>query len=64
MDCENIVLSPKEIQNLLFYLEIVPSDRYICITRNIDTDKIYVSNCGEYGWDRSEEIEITSDAIS
>lgn len=61
MDCENIVLSPKEIQNLLDCIDIIPSDHYICISRNIDNDRIYVENLGKDGREEGNELEITED---
>lgn len=59
MDFEYIVLNPKEIQNLLDCLEIIPSDHYICISRNIDNNRIYIENLGKDGREEGNEIEIT-----
>ena len=59
MDCENIVLSPKEVQNLLDCLEIIPSNHYICISRNIDNNRIYVEDLGKDGREEGNEMEIT-----
>ena len=61
MDFEYIVLSPKEVQNLLDCIDIIPSDHYICISRNIDNDKIYVENLGKDGKKEGNELEITED---
>jgi hypothetical protein len=61
MDFEYIVLSPKEVQNLLDCIDIIPSDHYICISRNIDNDKIYVENLGKDGRKEGNELEITED---
>lgn len=59
MDIDRIGLSPKEVQNLLDCIDIIPSDHYICISRNIDNNKIYVCDCGKDGWSYGEELEIT-----
>jgi hypothetical protein len=61
MDFEYIVLSPKEVQNLLDCIDIIPSDHYICISRNIDNDRIYVENLGKDGRKEGNELEITED---
>lgn len=42
MDFDRIVLSPKEVQNLLDCIDVIPSNHYMCISRNIDNDRIYV----------------------
>ena len=31
----------------------------MCISRNIDTGKIFVYDCGKDGWDYGQELEIT-----
>ena len=59
MDYEDIVLSPKEVQNLLDCLEIIPSNHYICISRNIDNNRIYVEDLGKDGREEGNELEIT-----
>ena len=59
MDCDRIVLTPRQVQKLLDWIEIIPSEHHICISRNIDTNKIYISDCGKDGWDEGEELEIT-----
>ena len=61
MDFDRIVLSPKEVQNLLDCIDIIPSDHYICISRNIDNDRIYVENLGKDGREEGNELEITED---
>ena len=61
MDFNHIVLSPKEVQNLLDCIDIIPSDHYICISRNIDNDRIYVENLGKDGREKGNELEITED---
>ena len=61
MDFDHIVLSPKEVQNLLDCIDIIPSDHYICISRNIDNDRIYVENLGKDGREKGNELEITED---
>lgn len=61
MDFDHIVLSPKEVQNLLDCIDIIPSDHYICISRNIDNDRIYVENLGKDGREEGNELEITED---
>lgn len=58
MDCDRIVLTPGQVQKLLDWIEIIPSEHYICISRNIDTDKIYISDCGKDGWYEGEEWEV------
>lgn len=63
MDCENIGLSPKEVQNLLDCLEIIPSNHYICISRNIDNNRIYVEDLGKDGREEGNEMEITGHEI-
>lgn len=59
MDFDYIGLSPKEVQNLLDCLEIIPSNHYICISRNIDNNKIYVEDLGKDGREEGNEMEIT-----
>lgn len=59
MDFDHIGLSPKEVQNLLDCLEIIPSNHYICISRNIDNNRIYVEDLGEDGREEGNEMEIT-----
>lgn len=59
MDFEYIVLSPKEVQNLLDCIEITPSNHYICISKNIDNDRIYVKDLGKDGREDGNELEIT-----
>lgn len=59
MDYDYIVLTPKEVQNLLDCLDIIPSNHYICISRNIDNDRIYVSDLGKDGREEGNELEIT-----
>lgn len=63
MDFEYIGLSPKEVQNLLNCLEIIPSNHYICISRNIDNNRIYVEDLGKDGREEGNEMEITSREI-
>lgn len=59
MDFEYIVLGPKEVQNLLACINIIPSNPYICISRNIDNYRIYVEDLGTDGKEEGNEIEIT-----
>ena len=59
MDFDYIGLSPKEVQNLLDCLEIIPSNHYICISRDIDNNRIYVEDLGKDGREEGNEIEIT-----
>ena len=59
MNFEHIVLSPKEVQNLLDCIDIIPSDHYICISRNINNNRIYVEDLGKDGREDGNEIEIT-----
>ena len=59
MDFEYIVLSPKEVQNLLDCIDIIPSNHYMCISRNIDNDRIYVEDLGKDGMEEGNELEIT-----
>ena len=59
MDCEYIVLSPKEVQNLLDCIDIIPSNHYMCISRNINNEKIYVRDLGKDGIEEGDELEIT-----
>lgn len=63
MDFDYIALSPKEVQNLLDCLETIPSDHYICISRNIDNNRIYVEDLGKDGREEGNEMEITSREI-
>lgn len=56
MDYIDITLSPKEIQNLLDCIDIIPSNHYMYIRKNIDNNKVYVSDCT---WDEGAELEIT-----
>lgn len=59
MDCEYIVLTPKEVQNLLDCLDIIPSNHHICISRNINNERIYVTDLGKDGREEGNELEIT-----
>ena len=59
MDCEYIVLSPEEVQNLLDCIDIIPSNHYMCISRNINNEKIYVKDLGKDGMEEGDELEIT-----
>lgn len=59
MDYIEICLSPKEIQKFLDCLDIIPSNHYICIYKNIDNDKIYISDCGKDCKKEDELLEIT-----
>jgi hypothetical protein len=59
MDVDRIMLNPKEIQNLLDCIDIIPSNHHVCIIRNIDTNKKYVCDCGRDGWSYGEELNIT-----
>lgn len=59
MDCEYIVLSPKEVQNLLDCIDIIPSNHYMCISRNINNDRIYVRDLGKDGEEEGDELEIS-----
>ena len=59
MDLEYIILSPKEVQNLLDCLDIIPSNHYICISRNINNDRIYVKDLGKDGRKEGNELEIS-----
>ena len=59
MNVDRIMLSPKEVQNLLDCMDIIPSNHYMCISINIDTDKKYVCDCGRDGWECGQELEIT-----
>lgn len=59
MDFDYIVLNPKEVQNLLDCIDIIPSNHYICISRNIDNDRIYVEDLGKDGREEGDELEIT-----
>ena len=59
MDLEYIILSPKEVQNLLDCLDIIPSNHYMCISRNINNEKIYVKDLGKDGMEEGDELEIT-----
>lgn len=59
MDCEYIVLSPEEVQNLLDCIDIIPSNHYMCISRNINNEKIYVRDLGKDGMEEGDELEIT-----
>ena len=63
MDFDYIGLSPKEVQNLLDCLEIIPSNHYICISRNIDNNRIYVEDLGKDGREEGNEMEITNREI-
>lgn len=60
-DCVGIKLSPKEIQNLLDCIDIIPSNHYICISMNIDNDRIYVEDLGKDGRGEECKLEITED---
>jgi hypothetical protein len=60
-DCVGIKLSPKEIQNLLDCIDIIPSNHYIYIFVNIDNDRIYVGDLGKDGREEGNELEITED---
>ena len=59
MDIISIVLTPKEVQNLLDCIEIIPSNHYICISENIDNNRIYVEDLGKDGREEGNELEIT-----
>lgn len=59
MDFEYIVLSPKEVQNLLDCIDVIPSNHYMCISRNIDNDRIYVRDLGKDRGEEGNEIEIS-----
>lgn len=61
MDCISIVLSPKEVQNLLDCIDIIPSNHYICISMNINNNRIYVENLGKDGKEEECKLEITED---
>ena len=56
---EKIILNPKEVQNLLDCIDIIPSNHYMCIGRNIDTNEKFVCDCGKDGWSYGEELDIT-----
>lgn len=58
MDCDRIVLTPGQIQKLLDWIEIIPTEHFICISRNVDTNKVYISDCGKTGLDYGEELEV------
>lgn len=58
-DFYDIVLSPKEVQNLLDCIDVIPSNHFICIEKDIDTEKIYVVDCGKDCNDENEGLEIT-----
>ena len=59
MNVDRIMLNPKEVQNLLDCMDIIPSNHYMYISINIDTDKKYVCDCGRDGWECGQELEIT-----
>lgn len=59
MNTDKIILGPKEVQNLLDCIDIIPSNHYMCIIRNTDTGKIFISDCGKDGWSYGQELEIT-----
>lgn len=59
MDLEYIILSPKEVQNLLDCIDIIPSNHYMCISRNINNDRIYVRDLGKDGEEEGDELEIS-----
>ena len=59
MNTDKIILDPKEVQNLLDCIDIIPSNHYMCIIRNTDTGKIFICDCGKEGWDYGQELEIT-----
>jgi len=61
MDCISITLSPKEIQNLLDCIDIIPSNHYICISMNIDNNRICIEDLGKDGREKVYELEITED---
>lgn len=61
MDCVSIVLSPKEVQNLLDCIDIIPSNHYICISMNIDNNRIYIEDRGKDGREEISKLEITED---
>lgn len=58
MNCDRIILTPGQVQKILDWIEIIPTEHHICISRNIDTNKIYISDCGKTGLDYGEELEI------
>ena len=59
-----IVLNPKQVQKLLDWIEITPSEHYLCIFED-DTSRLYVSDLveGENGWIEGEKFELTEDEI-
>ena len=61
MDLEYIILSPKEVQNLLDCIDIIPSNHYMCISRNINNYRIYVRDLGKDGVEEGNELEISED---
>ena len=62
MTSDKILLTPGQVQKLLDWIEIIPTEHYICISRNIDTNKIYISDCGKTGLDYGEELEIREES--
>jgi hypothetical protein len=64
MNVDRIMLSPEEVQGLLDCMDIIPSNHYMCISRNVDTDKKYVCDCGKDGWSYGQELEITEETKS
>lgn len=62
MTSDKILLTPEQVQKLLDWIEIIPSEHYICISRNVDTNKIYISDCGKTGLDYGEELEIRGES--
>lgn len=58
MNIDRIMLTPNQVQKLLDWLDIIPTEHHICISRNIDTDKVYISDCGKTGLDYGEELEV------
>ena len=58
MNVDRIMLTKKKKKKLLDWLDIIPIEHHICISRNIDTDKVYISDCGKTGLDYGEELEI------
>ena len=58
MNCDRIILTPGQVQKLLDWIEIIPTEHHICISRNIDNNKVYISDCGKTGLDYGEELEV------
>ena len=58
MNCDRIILTPGQVQKLLDWIEIIPTEHHICISRNVDTNKVYISDCGKTGLDYGKELEV------